>query len=295
MAEKIKIPIATVNSMASAVADQIRKAGFAEPVAVYAVPRGGIPAALAVGRHIDIILTEHINAAQVIIDDLIDSGATMSRDEFFGKQFFALIDKRDWAHDDSWVVWPWEDGAEGGIEDNIRRLIQFTGDDATREGLQETPARVAKAWSHWFGGYDVDIGSLFKTFEDGAEGCDEMVAVVDIPFYSKCEHHLADIFGTATIAYIPSGKVVGLSKLSRVLDAYARRMQVQERLTGNVADALMKYLEPVGAGVVIKARHMCMESRGVQQQGHYTVTTALRGVFKTEPETRAEFLRLAGR
>jgi len=130
-------------------------------------------------------------------------------------------------------------------------------------------------------------------FEDGAEGCDEMVAVVNIPFYSKCEHHLADIFGTATIAYIPNGKIVGLSKLNRVLGIYARRLQVQERLTVQVVDALMDNLQPRGAGVVIKARHMCMESRGVCQQGHHTVTSALRGVFKDQPSTRAEFLALA--
>lgn len=163
-----------------------------------------------------------------------------------------------------------------------------------REGLIDTPKRVAKAFKHWFGGYEIDIGSILATqFKDGGEGYDEMVIVKDIPFYSKCEHHMADIFGTATVAYIPSGCVVGLSKLSRLVDAFARRLQVQERMTRQIADALQDHLEPKGVGVVIKARHMCMESRGVCQQGHHTITSALRGVLKDEAEARAEFMSLA--
>ena len=120
-----------------------------------------------------------------------------------------------------------------------------------------------------------------------------MVIVKNIPIYSKCEHHLADIFGTATIAYIPNGKVVGLSKLSRLADAFARRLQVQERLTVQIADALVEHLNPKGVGVIVQARHMCMESRGLCQQGHHTITSALRGVLKTEPAARAEFMKLA--
>jgi GTP cyclohydrolase I len=162
-----------------------------------------------------------------------------------------------------------------------------------RDGVRETPQRVAKAWKHWVGGYGVDIAKLLKTFEDGAENCDQMVVVKDIPIYSKCEHHLADIFGTATIAYIPNGKVVGLSKLSRLADAFARRLQVQERLTNQIADALVDHLQPLGVGVLVKARHMCMESRGICQQGHHTITSALRGAIKDEPQTRSEFMHLA--
>lgn len=175
----------------------------------------------------------------------------------------------------------------------ILGIIESGDSDAPlRPGLLETPIRVAKAFEHWFGGYAVDIPGLFKVFEDGAEGADQMVAVVRIPFYSKCEHHMADIFGHATVAYIPSGRIVGLSKLNRVVDAFARRLQVQERLTNNIADAIQEHLEPVGVGVYITARHMCMESRGVCQHGHHTVTTALRGAIKDEPQTRAEFLAL---
>ena len=170
------------------------------------------------------------------------------------------------------------EGAEGQLSD--------------REGLNETPVRVAKAWEFWTSGYDQDPADVLKVFEDGADGYDEMVAVVDIPVYSKCEHHLADIFGRATVAYIPDGKIVGLSKLSRLVDVFARRLQVQERLTVQIADALEEHLDPIGVGVKVEARHLCMESRGLCQQGHYTVTTALRGALKDEPQARMEFLAL---
>jgi GTP cyclohydrolase I len=259
---------------------------------VYPVPRGGVPAVLALYRtKLKLDLTDDPLAADFIFDDLIDTGTTMQR--FGDKPFFALIDKRNWAHGEDWVVWPWEETAEVGIEDHIVRLLQFIGEDPTRGGLEETPARVAKAWAFWCSGYGQDIGALLKTFEDGAEGCDEMVVVKDIPFYTHCEHHMAPFFGTATIAYLPNKKIVGLSKLNRVLNVFARRLQVQERLTAQVADSLMEHLQPLGVGVVIKARHLCMESRGVCQQGHHTVTSALRGVFKEEPSARAEFLQLA--
>lgn len=184
-----------------------------------------------------------------------------------------------------------EDEIETLFTDLVRHLEPQTR--FLREGLVDTPHRMRKAWGHWTSGYNVDISKLLKTFEDGADGYDGMVIVKDIPIYSKCEHHLADIFGTATIAYIPNGKVVGLSKLSRLADAFARRLQVQERLTTQIADALVEHLAPVGVGVVIRARHMCMESRGICQQGHHTITSALRGVMKDESSARAEFMRLA--
>jgi GTP cyclohydrolase IA len=262
------------------------------PIAIYPVPRGGVPVALALLKHSrDFHIVDTPEAADVVVDDLIDSGTTESR--YAPRPFYALIDKRNWPYGNDWVIWPWEETAEKGIEDHVRRLLQYIGDDPTRGGLEETPTRVAKAWKFWGSGYDVDVKSLLKTFEDGAEGCDEMVMVKDIPFYTHCEHHLAPFFGTATIAYLPNKKIVGLSKLNRVLNVYARRLQVQERLTAQVADAINDHLQPLAVGVVIKARHLCMESRGVCQQGHHTVTSALRGVFKTEASARAEFLALA--
>jgi len=181
----------------------------------------------------------------------------------------------------------------GVVSTLIRQIENVPDSEDVRGGLEETPDRVAKAWAFWMSGYGQDPAAILKTFEDGAEGVDEMVVVKDIPFYSHCEHHMAPIFGTATIGYLPSNKIVGLSKLSRLVNVYARRLQVQERLTCQVADALMTHLQPVGVGVVIKARHMCMESRGVCQQGHHTITSALRGVMKDEPGARSEFLQLA--
>lgn len=178
------------------------------------------------------------------------------------------------------------------IEYATLQLLQGVGEDPLREGLQETPHRVAKAWSKWTEGYTMDPAAILKSFEE--RDYDEMVLVKDIPVYSKCEHHLADIFGTASIAYIPQGRVLGLSKLSRLANIFARRLQVQERLTNQIADALQdSELNPKGVGVILRCRHMCMESRGICQQGHHTVTSALRGVMKTG-EPRAEFLRLAG-
>lgn len=178
--------------------------------------------------------------------------------------------------------------------EEILGLIESDSVDAPlRPGLIDTPDRVAKAMSHWFSGYNTDIAALFKTFEDGAEGTDQMVTVCNIPFYSKCEHHMADIFGHVTIAYIPSGRIIGLSKLNRVVDAFARRLQVQERLTTQIADAIQEHLDPVGVGVYVTARHMCVESRGVMHHCTNTVTTALRGAIRDEDAARAEFLQFA--
>ena len=248
---------------------------------------------------VNLLMTENPADADVFVDDLIDSGATLERlwDEYPGIPGYALIDKRvDKTYKDKWVIFPWENGiadTDESVTDNIRRLIQFVGDDPNRGGLLETPHRVAKAWQHWCGGYGKDAAAILKVFEDGGERYDQMVIVKDIPIYSKCEHHLADIFGTATIAYIPDGKIVGLSKLSRLADMFARRLQVQERLTSQIADAIHEHLQPKGVGVIIKARHLCMESRGICQQGHHTVTTALRGCIMDEAEARAEFLQMA--
>jgi GTP cyclohydrolase I len=181
---------------------------------------------------------------------------------------------------------------ETDLRTAINLLLDGIGEDRTREGLLETPARVAKAWREWTSGYHVDVASVFKEFKDGGEVYDEMVLVRGLPFYTHCEHHLAPFFGTADIAYIPNAKIVGLSKLDRLLEVYARRLQVQERLTGQIVDALMEHLEPKGAACRITARHLCMESRGVRKQGHETITVALRGVFK-DPTPRNEFLQMS--
>lgn len=171
-------------------------------------------------------------------------------------------------------------------------LLQHLEPDPAREGLRDTPARVARAWRHWLGGYEVDVAALLTTFRDGCERYNEMVLVRDIPFYSHCEHHMAPFFGRATIGYIPRDRIVGLSKLNRVVDAFSRRLQVQERLTTQIAEALQEHLNPRGVGVILTARHLCMESRGVRQQGHSTTTSRLLGIINEE-RARAEFLNLA--
>jgi GTP cyclohydrolase IA len=178
------------------------------------------------------------------------------------------------------------------LENNFKSILNLLDENPTRAGIQETPLRAAKAWEEWTSGYHVDIPKLFKVFEDGGETYNQMITVKDIPIYSHCEHHLASIFGTVTISYIPNGKIVGLSKLSRVADAFAKRLQVQERLTDQIADAINDNLKPLGVGVMIKARHMCMESRGICQQGHHTITTALRGCISDEALARSEFMEM---
>lgn len=171
-------------------------------------------------------------------------------------------------------------------------LILQTIGEKNREGLSETPKRFAKALAFHTKGYYEDPKKVLKVFEDGADNYDEMVLVKDIPFFSKCEHHLETFFGVAHIAYIPDKRIVGLSKLPRLVEIFARRLQVQERMTVQIADALVEHLGPIGVGVVLKARHMCMESRGIQKIGTYTTTSALRGCLKDEPEARAEFFSL---
>ena len=178
------------------------------------------------------------------------------------------------------------------IEDEVKRVLMELEGLKVREGLLETPARVSKAYSTWFSGYGKDPSEILKVFKDGAEDYDEMVLVTDIPVYSHCEHHLAPIFGVAHIAYIPNGAIVGLSKLPRLVDVFARRLQVQERLTSQIANCLNEQLSPKGVGVVLQCRHMCMESRGISLPGIVTTTSALKGSLKNEPDCRAEFLNL---
>lgn len=178
------------------------------------------------------------------------------------------------------------------IEEGVRLILEGVGEDPDREGLRETPARVARMYEEVFAGLAEDPTEHFlKTFDEGHE---EMVLVRDIPFYSMCEHHLVPFFGHAHIAYIPgpSGRICGLSKLARLVDAFAKRPQVQERLTTQVADTLMEQLTLRGAIVVMEAEHLCMSMRGVKKPGALTTTSAVRGAFATHSDTRAEALSL---
>ena len=178
------------------------------------------------------------------------------------------------------------------IQNAIRELIRWAGDDPDREGLQDTPLRVARAWREYCQGYDEDPGMhLARTFEE-VGGYEEIVLLKDIPFQSHCEHHMAPITGTASIAYLPSKRVVGISKLARVLHGYAQRLQIQERLTAQVAQSIWDNLHPQGVAVVIEAQHGCMTGRGVKTHGVGMVTSRMLGCFLTDPDSRKEVLSL---
>jgi GTP cyclohydrolase I len=173
----------------------------------------------------------------------------------------------------------------------VKTLLQWAGDDPLREGLRDTPKRVVKAYGDWFSGYSSDPGDyLRRTFEE-VEGYDEMVILRDISFESFCEHHMAPIIGRAHVGYLPTDRVVGISKLARVVDGYARRFQVQEKLTAQIAGCINDVLQPRGVGVVIDAVHQCMTTRGVHKRGVSMVTSKMLGTFRADPSTRAEFLR----
>nr|WP_084581829.1 GTP cyclohydrolase I FolE [Sphingomonas azotifigens] len=180
------------------------------------------------------------------------------------------------------------------VAEAIRTLIRWTGDDPSREGLLDTPQRVARAWKEYCAGYAEDPSHhLSRVFEE-VGGYDEIVLLKDIPFQSHCEHHMAPITGKASIAYLPRNHVVGISKLARVLHAFARRLQVQERLTAEVADCIWNHLHPVGVAVVIEAQHGCMTGRGVRTPGVGMVTSRMMGVFREDERSRAEVLKLMG-
>jgi GTP cyclohydrolase I len=183
---------------------------------------------------------------------------------------------------------------QADIEQAVRTLIAATGDDPYREGLRDTPARVARAYGEWFSGYAVDPRELLRRVFTDAENYDDTVLLRDIPFVSTCEHHLAPIMGKAHVAYRPAGRVVGISKLSRLVEAFARRLQLQERLTGEVARALEEGLKPRGVAVIIEASHACTSTRGVNQHGVSMVTKCWLGEFRENPELRRELMESIG-
>jgi len=176
----------------------------------------------------------------------------------------------------------------------VRTLLSWAGDDPDREGLVDTPSRVVSAYEDWFSGYEQDPEEyLTRTFEE-VEGYDEMIVLRDIRFESHCEHHLAPIIGRAHVGYLPTNKVVGISKLARVVEAYARRLQVQEKMNAQIANCIQKVLEPKGVAVVIEATHQCMTTRGVHKAGVSMVTSTMFGEFRKNPLTRREFLSVIG-
>lgn len=243
----------------------------------YGVPRGG--------QYIAALLNpvDTPEEADYIIDDLVDSGATKDKwlTMYPDKPFIALYDKKEF---DCWLEFPWEKKGEIEIEENVLRILEYF-DDPTREGLKETPKRYIKFLKEFLSPPDFN----FTTFD--AEGTDEMIVQKNIPFHSLCEHHLAPFFGVAHLAYIPNGKIVGLSKLARCVEMYSRNFQNQERITTQIAEKLMKELDAKGVAVVLEAQHMCMSMRGVKKQNVPTITSKMVGIFKEDLNCRQEFLR----
>ncbi|MFX1537628.1 MAG: GTP cyclohydrolase I FolE [Promethearchaeota archaeon] len=260
---------------------------------VYGVPKGGM------------ILSSFIRSwcyiqwkpedADIILDDLIDSGATLEHYQklYPDKPFYALFDKRS-EYKNQWLVMPWEADHPGqhkdSIQQNIIRQLQYIGEDPNREGLKETPNRIVRSWDEIFCGYNQNPEELFTTFT--ADGYNQIVLLKNFEIYSMCEHHMLPFFGKAHVAYIPNKKVIGISKLARLVDVYARRLQIQERIGQQVTDDLTKYLQPQGAACIIEATHMCMRMRGVNKQNSIMTTSSMRGAFMDKPSAREELMQL---
>lgn len=247
----------------------------------YGVPRGG--------QYISAMLNpvDTIEEADVIIDDLIDSGNTQKQYNKYNKPFIGLFNKQTEVElKNKWLIFPWEVKEEIPVEENFVRILEYLGEDPKREGLKDTPKRYIKFMREFLQPKEFN----FTTFD--AEGTDEMIIQTNIPFYSLCEHHTAPFYGTADVAYVPNGKIIGLSKLARTVDLYSNRFQNQERITTQIAERLQKELNPKGVAVHLKAQHLCMSMRGVKKHDTWTSTSKLLGVFKDDNKARLEFLNL---
>jgi GTP cyclohydrolase IA len=180
-------------------------------------------------------------------------------------------------------------------ENAIRTLLRYAGDDPSREGLLDTPKRVVKAYGEWFSGYDQDPREILSRTFSESNGYDEIILLSNIDFQSHCEHHMVPIIGVAHVGYLPKDKVVGISKLARIVELYSKRLQIQEKMTRQIADAISETLDPLGVAVVVEAKHHCMTTRGVRKSNVVMTTSAMYGRFRENPETRAEFLALVER
>lgn len=258
---------------------------------IWGIPRGGAVVAGLAAAHCGSILAEGPSEADLIVDDVIDSGRTRKAHP---GPFLALVDKEAEGLMGTWVTFPWEERPEVDAEDLVVRQIEYLGEDVHRDGLRETPARVVRSWDEIYAGYSIDPVAVLKWFRDDT---DEMVIARGIRFFSTCEHHLLPFYGYADVGYVPHGAIVGLSKLPRLVDAYARRLQTQEHLARQIGQTLQAAgkPKPLGVAVALRGHHLCAMARGVNQQSMVFETNYLTGVFRELPEARAEFLSGVGR
>jgi len=273
---------------------------------VFGIPRGGLILAKDLAVALEIPFMPYIDARDktvLVADDICDSGTTLGK--FNKKHDTAVLFQSTTSSvkatysthniepNHGWVIFPWEHAFSQDSEGNIIRMLQMIGEEPSREGLKDTPKRVAKMWNEIFKGYITEMKPDITVFPNGKDGVkvDEMITDT-AAFFSQCEHHMLPFFGEYYFAYIPGDKIIGLSKVARVVDYCAAKLQVQERLTKEILDMIEEELKPQGCALILKGRHLCKEMRGVRKVGCEMTTSDMRGVFKTKPEARAEFLSL---
>jgi len=265
-------------------------------ISVYGVPKGGmILAGFLVGKYSEYFkMCDNPNECDLILDDLFDSGGTYEKYKNYLKPFIFLFNKQEEKRlKNKWIIFPWErdhPNGEENVQQNIIRQLQYIGEDTNREGLKETPNRILKSYTELYAGYDKDPKELFTVFE--SEGYDQIILLKDFEMYSMCEHHMLPFFGKCHVAYIPDKKVIGISKLARLVEIYSRRLQIQERIGKQVTMDLMEYLQPLGAACIIEAKHMCMCMRGVNKQNSIMTTSSMRGVFMDDRSAKEELMNL---
>jgi len=271
---------------------------------IYPIPRGGIPLGVSLSHMLNEPILSKPNPQCLVVDDIIDSGKTIAPYQAYYDTAVIHVSPNNKANTPTffaakkdpkvWIEYWWEKN-EAPVEDSVIRLLQYLGEDPKRPGLKDTPKRFVKAWNHMFGGYQQnpkDVITVFNNNEDGIGKYDQMVLLKDIEIYSTCEHHILPFIGKAHIAYIPGEKILGISKLARIADIYAKRLQIQERLTDQITACIEDLIHPLGVACVVEAFHLCMRMRGVQKQNSMMVTSSLKGVFKTDASARKEFMDL---
>lgn len=295
---QVKFTDAEVWKLCVKLSDKIKRTINGKPGyydGIVPIPRGGRPVAERLSELLNLPILTHHTKKSLVVDDVIDSGKTIG--DYHNCHRAVLLVKNNLTNEvnyyaekvEGWIVFPWENTDED-MTSLLSRIVQYLGEDVNRDGLKETPKRILASWKHLFSGYNKDPKELLKTFDK--DTYDQMVLLKNIEFYSMCEHHMMPFFGSAHIAYIPNDKVIGISKLARLLEVYSRRLQIQERIGEQVTSFLTKELNAKGAGCILEARHLCMTARGVEKQHSVMITSSLKGSMLEDQKTREEFLAL---